>query len=422
MRGLERAWLPFAHPWSSARGAWTVDVYRVLVGLLLCEYFVTWFVQLPGLWPEGATRALRLFELTRALGLSASLGITRFWFAGSALLAAALAVGVRPRACAALLLASCVMLSRGLFPITTLDDHVACVASFWLCLLPTGRTLTWSSWKTRDHWHREQVEGWTACALMVHVILLLVDADLWREYSPSPAVGPVQAATLCVVAGCLVIPSIAVRCLGVAGLCLVSFWLARFTELRFAHAFIAASAALFWGAPRAQGTRFALTVPAAAGCCALVLSACLFVASKARADAVAQSIAQPLWHLGLLPRPSGQKRAATKRLLQLRSDASAGKRIELLAADLAPGIRAELLRSCLAQRSATSHETRAKLTRALIELRCADAGPETGELWLKDPSEATALAWYECGTDYRVRHLVLAESVRTKEVSPQTVY
>lgn len=90
---------------------------------------------------------------------------------------------------------------------------------------------------------------------------------------------------------------------------------------------------------------------------------------------------------------------------------------ELHAADLAPGIRAELLLGCLAATTTASSEIRAQLTRTVVELHCADAGAETGELWLESPTEATALAWYECGADYGVRHVVLA-----KEVSPQKAH
>jgi hypothetical protein len=63
------------------------------------------------------------------------------WVAGGVALAALIALGIKPRWCAALLFVQLTITHESIAPVATLDDHFARVLCCWLALLPIGQSL-----------------------------------------------------------------------------------------------------------------------------------------------------------------------------------------------------------------------------------------------------------------------------------------
>ena len=187
-----RAWAtPYAR-WFlySSCGAWPLDLFRILAGGVLAVYFADLLADLEvltgpsGLLDHHLAQSLRpwtpwnLFAPGWPWLLKVGWGL-------AVILSLAIAVGIKPRFCAAALYPIAVSGFRWNYPIAYIDDVVANVLVFWLFVLPTGKTLhlpgllrlrkaAWGSWR------RATVPDLPIRLFLINVSCVYVVAGLWK--------------------------------------------------------------------------------------------------------------------------------------------------------------------------------------------------------------------------------------------------
>lgn len=97
---------------------------------------------------------------------------------GGCFLALAVMVGWHPRWCAFFLYVVVVCAIRYHFLVISVDDVVMHLLLFWLILLPTGKTLSLSTWRLRDTWSACQVPGAGVRLFTANLALLYLVAGI----------------------------------------------------------------------------------------------------------------------------------------------------------------------------------------------------------------------------------------------------
>ena len=172
-----------------------VDLFRVLVGLLSCAYFLQILREAPQFSnPNGLLDhelAQELFWYTRLSlfqpGIELPLLQTVFVLASVASLA--LALGYRVKLMAALLFVVAVSTYRWNFLIMYVDDGIMHLLLAWLLLLPVGHTLVLHEWLADRHgsverWKQALVPGAAVYCFLANLALLYLVAGLWKWASP----------------------------------------------------------------------------------------------------------------------------------------------------------------------------------------------------------------------------------------------
>lgn len=181
--------------WHAPTHAIPLDLFRILVGLLSCAYFVHLYAQARdfsspgGLIDHGLTR--EIFWYTR-LGLFHPGMDTDAFLAVFALAIAAscaLVAGYRPKLMAALMFIVAVSAYRWNFLVIYVDDAIMHLVLFWMMMLPVGRTLALGDWLSNrsaavERWKRELVPGGTLRAFLISLALVYIVAGAWKWTSP----------------------------------------------------------------------------------------------------------------------------------------------------------------------------------------------------------------------------------------------
>jgi hypothetical protein len=382
-----------------------LDILRIVVGVCLIAHFAKLEHTLPGVigrdglyWCASTHDAAsnpwtRLNELDSValrlvlgLGLSLAIGIT---------------LGVLPRLCAAGLFVIAVHIFRRSFPTTSLDDYLVCVALFWLCLLPIGRSLTWLRFDGfQRHACENAVEGWSSGLLLGQLLLIQLDVSFWRVsalgFHPSRG----TAAAFGAIVAALIAPSVAIRASAAVSLLALHAWLAPKTGLVFTHGLFAASALLFWGERGRHDSQRPAHVGAAAALGGLVvlLSAMYLGASKFNMQPMAAESARLLQAIGLLPGTSGANLVGPAWVVEFVPDLPGAKTMRMRASDLAPGPRTEIVLRYLGSVAPHQQSLRTRVATTLVGRHChaSDAPSDFGKLVLVAAEIRQAVAWYDC--------------------------
>jgi len=187
--------------------ALSVDLFRVLAGLLVLAYFARHLAELglyhgaESLVPHAASRAAFPFTWQPLFPAIASTS----WIAGVYVVALALALGViagvRPRTCAFLLYGVVVATYRHDFLVMFVDDVIVHLLLFWLILLPVGASLgageVWRSPRAALARARAtKVRGTSVRLFLGNLALLYVVAGVSKWSSPMWRAGDALYAVL----------------------------------------------------------------------------------------------------------------------------------------------------------------------------------------------------------------------------------
>jgi hypothetical protein len=387
------------------RRAGPIDVYRLVVGGWLVFHFARAWQDLPkivgreGIYLPSAEASRNAFSVTAFAWVDGHLNWARACTGLCIAASCALAAGVRPRWCAALLFFLSSWILRVGSPAMSLDDRLVAIVAFWFCLLPTGAPVsTW--WRTlrgsAESWPR--VEGWTTSLMLVHWLVLHTDFGLWLGGS-ADALGRLGAlAVLFVVPACLVVPNAVVRFGGVMGLLGLHAYLVTKTGLTFAHAAMASSAVLFWSdrppadrhkSARPFGVGGALGLTVIALNVVAMASPLLWWSNNAAATV--------LWDAGLLAKDPDRPPPSPEGLA-VQPD---GGEVRALEPDFWERPRFRLLARYLLAGSSQDPSLSKQIATSAIARHCRSLGSsgETGRLsivWKEGKLEA---AWYECSQD-----------------------
>jgi hypothetical protein len=167
--------------------ALALDAFRAALGVLLALHYgshARWTPAVLELWWPPPSGAQTIFEAwARALPRMGIEG-TRIWFGFGALGGSFVALGVAPRACAALLLAISATSLAALGPAATLDDALASLLAFWIALSPVGATLTVARLRDWRTWADRRVGPGFLWGGLTFGAVLLTEISFWSRGSP----------------------------------------------------------------------------------------------------------------------------------------------------------------------------------------------------------------------------------------------
>lgn len=185
--GLQRA---TANERKGSQPAVVIDGFRMVAGVLLAVHYAKQAASV------GATLSI-LHDLpvdpTAARAVAVA-GFLRFGVEGprtlfglATLVAALVALGIRPRIGAFFL--ACVGAAKccALEPAVILDDYVVEVLSFWLMVLPVGHTMSALRARTWRTWSDRHVDGRTATACAAFFFFALTEITLRSQSAPRMA-------------------------------------------------------------------------------------------------------------------------------------------------------------------------------------------------------------------------------------------
>lgn len=397
------------------RRALMLDLYRMVVSVGLCAYFVRLFIELPGL--VGSDGLLSLH--TRLANIAVHASSLRCACALGAVFAITLLLGITPRASAAALWCLSIGLSRVTADISTLDEPLVSLAAFWLCMLPTGRALSIERLRAayaaqsggirgRGVWQAVcelRVDGYSASMCGLHIAFLQLDTALWRNYAPHWPAAPAANLIGSGLVLALFAPRAQLRAIAALGIAALhaGLWLVGHTDLQFAHLLFLASPLLLWSACETHER----VVPAwnAASAIGALMLALTLSARFAVVPVVAASSARLLHDAGLLPIASGRK-DPDPFVLWLHSDRGPKRRLD--SNDVERSARGRRALGYLADVRSAQRDS---VARVLAARACATLGSprESGMLELERALELTRLAWIDCGLTSDAPNVVMLD-------------
>ncbi len=163
-----------------------LDIFRILVGGLFVVYFARQLAD-AGTWfgPEGLidlSLVRRSFPAAwvNLFHPSLPLWVVYGIFGAAIVLSFGLALGVRPRLCAAAVFVVSVSGLRSLQLISTIDDHFMAGLAFWFILLPSGTTLCVKPRRATGDVLTATVSGVAFKLFLLNVALMHVTTGLWN--------------------------------------------------------------------------------------------------------------------------------------------------------------------------------------------------------------------------------------------------
>ncbi len=172
-----------------------VDIFRILVGILSCAYFVTLICEIPdfsgsdGLLDHQLLRKIFWFTQWSLFFGSPDTWVFYTLFGFGCIGSIAIILGVRVKSFTFLMFIIEVSTYRWNFVVMNVEDAVMHLLLFWLLLLPVGHTLVFGEW-LRDRancmarWRRITVPGLPLRCFLGNICLIYLVAGLWKFTSP----------------------------------------------------------------------------------------------------------------------------------------------------------------------------------------------------------------------------------------------
>lgn len=172
-----------------------LDLFRILIGLLSLAYFVRTLLESPvysnprGLIDHDLARTIFPFTVMGLFQPGMPLILFQSVFVLACLASIAVVVGWRVKLSAVVLYAIAVSTYRWNFLVMYVDDVLMHLLLFWLLLLPVGRTMVLSDWRSRrkgawEHWKTITVPGTAVRCFLWNLIVIYLVAGLWKWTSP----------------------------------------------------------------------------------------------------------------------------------------------------------------------------------------------------------------------------------------------
>lgn len=186
---LSRLHAYFSRPVAAA----VVDIFRILVGVLVCAYYVRLFLEYPLYTAENGfldhVLHRELFWFTK---LTLFFPGSPDWYklgllALGTLGAVALTLGVRPKLGAIVAWIVAVSVHRWNFAVINVDDSSITLLLWWMLFLPIGHTFTLDTFRGRSDWRREvcyDVDGFFVRAFFANLFIYYLTAGLTKLASP----------------------------------------------------------------------------------------------------------------------------------------------------------------------------------------------------------------------------------------------
>jgi hypothetical protein len=232
------------------RGALALDGFRVAAGVGLCLHFIRHLLGSSALLESSVRAGAHAGWLTWLIARGVPAGAL---FAVASVLAAAVALGLWTKPCAALLWLFCVPLRRLLAHSARLDDWTADVVLCWLLLLPVGKTLIVGRGALRaryNRWRAQRVPGHAPAVFAAQVLALHLWVDGFRRLSPHWHELAWVALALTLLPGWYLLPLGRLRVLGPVCQCALHAYLGWQSGEWLTHLVLAASAFVLYGEPR----------------------------------------------------------------------------------------------------------------------------------------------------------------------------
>jgi hypothetical protein len=389
--------------WLLERSAHSLDLFRIVAGGALCAHFVAHYRETASLFVWIRPRDLQLLgnglrTLPESLAPLNDPGASQIAFALGAALSASIALGILPRAAAAVAYVISALTYRVVFPIAGLDDYLASVTAFFLTLMPIGRTLTIFN-RAPNRGRNVTVTGVAPTAFLSLVVLFYLTGAVSGDVPTGYVLGPYVTDFVRLIPAAFVLPMTFLPFLGVAAQVGLHLLLVLKTPSFFANSVLATSAVLFWGELEGAKKR-----PPAVDAGGIVAGACGFATFLA-VGATCLGLALPttalsatLLDFGLLPPTAAPSPSPTESVTLRVSD----PRTDQLQRVPLPfhGRLAGRLVSVLGG-DRTTPTRRLAFVRTLAGGYCHDSGylGQNGLLTWSNGHEERSLAEFECGVD-----------------------
>lgn len=172
-----------------------LDLFRILIGLLSLAYFTRTLLEAPdysnprGLIDHDLVRTIFPFTAMGLFQPGMPLILFQSIFVLACLASMAVVAGWRVKLSAAVLYVIAVSTYRWNFLVMYVDDVLMHLMLFWLLLLPIGRTMILSEWRSRrsqawEHWKTITVPGTAVRCFLWNLIVIYLVAGLWKWSSP----------------------------------------------------------------------------------------------------------------------------------------------------------------------------------------------------------------------------------------------
>ena len=221
-----------------------LDEFRIVAGAALLAHFAQHFRDTVPLLAWSGLYDPRLAGEgwpVRASWLGGGLSPTALhgFFALAMALAAAVALGIAPRACSAVLYGMAVLTYWAIFPIAELDDCLANATTLYLALMPVGASLCVLPGRRRP-----QAGASMAVTIFLGLITVVYLTDGLGTFASDR---PLASGLTRLIPIAFVLPVPGLRLVGIAlQMVLHGYWIATTHDV-FANVVLAASGLLFWG-------------------------------------------------------------------------------------------------------------------------------------------------------------------------------
>lgn len=387
--------------WLIERSAASLVRFRVLAACGLSVHFAAHWLETPALFGWSFPEALALLGQSSSEAWTSALSprALSLLFGCAVGLAISIALGVAPRACAALLYVISIVSYRIFFPIAGLDDYLANVTTLFLILMPSGRAARPPSrgWRAQTSTAAQSVSGIAAAVFLSFVILIYLTSG-FGQLTAHDTLGPVFDTVVRLLPAAFVLPVSGLCTLGVALQLAIHAYLGLTTSSLFANIILAASGALFYGErERPPGGARLFDAGAVVALLGAAIGAVLVAGALLGQSAVLGPATRAFFDAGLLPAPRGAPFSEDARLSISVSDVGTEHRRTIPFPS-----QGRLARRLVARiGNEASRRTRLALASAVVRAYCREQGylSQQGVLTWSGGGSERLLAEFECGPD-----------------------
>jgi hypothetical protein len=395
--------------------------FRALAGALLALHyalhvrFTAGLMGPDGVWQGAGAGSGTLFGWLSAAELRLGTGALQALFGLGVVLGAAIAIGLAPRVCAAVLLVLGAVTYQALQPVVTLDDYFAQATAFWVILLPavgtTGASgVAGASGRTgaaavqAAGRRTPTLAGWSSLACLAFLFAVFLQYCL-----ESPGLGPAACISIFTAAACAMAPIGVWRAVAAVPAVVALSIIAQLpgSAVGCGLALTLAGWALVdvsgWGSHRLEPRARTVDLNTGVGCAAVALVALHGLAGLGRVPMILRSTGLVLADMGLPWTPAVGTRGLATAALDVEFDAEGRgdvpfERLGVL------NRRLQALLPLLDDATPATETTRTALLRRLVTRHCLDAkSPADGSpgqmSLVRDGKALRPTAWFQCRTD-----------------------